>query len=445
MFPETSDLVKYLSRRELFRYMGSGLLAAPMASLVRGQSLTAAENPPFVLMIYIPAGIEGDAWFPAQADLSGPFPFVSQPLEELRDELIFFKCFDTVGPSNHSGGVKQVFAGGGADRTALNSLDHILGDLDPVSPFKRVAMGLGSTRPSDGNHVSWKNDEGIKVNDDPQLTFETLFGSQRGDQAAMKRRERLLGQKRVLDHVKDDFNRLKTSLGRDEATIFEAHVTALDELNQEINRLLDSAQASCRNLGTIEDDMGRLNTEHSWWPLWYHKNENIPIIATLNRRMMYEALACGLTRVGVLQFGASNTLMPLNVEDRPRYSEQHHSLSHSGGEAFRLAQQSIVTEAVRLIKSLKETPTADGSSFLDQGLVYMASCLGDQPNMHNGANIPCFIAGRAQGRLRPGQLITGSATPYNHILVTLTHAAGKPQPFVGHRSYTEPVRAALQV
>jgi len=433
----------YLHRRDLLKFASAGILAAPLYRLFQVTEAVAAPVDPFALFIYIPAGIEGQAWFPRTSDLSGEFPFVSHPLEKFREDLIFFEGFNTIGDSNHSGGPKQVFAGGGADGTPLNSIDQILAAKDRYSPFPLLAMGIGSTQSSDGNLVSWRNNQGIITNDNPQLTYQNLFGNANSGSDAGEKTAALRGRKRILDLVNQDFKRLKNALGHDEKMIYESHVTAIDELGQEIDRLIGAGGHTCSG-ELVQTDLNRLNTEHSYWPLWYHKNENTPVVATLHRKMMVQALSCGLTRVGLLQFGASNTQIPLNFDGLPSQLEQHHTLSHEGGQAFRNAQQAIVHQAASIIAELKQLPGRQSSSMLDEGFVYMASCLGDQPNYHNGDNIPCFIAGKAQGRLRTGQMIRQSNAPYNNILLTLSHAAGQAQAYIGNQNYRDPIRQALQ-
>ncbi|MFW7381565.1 MAG: DUF1552 domain-containing protein [Oligoflexus sp.] len=433
----------YLHRRDLLKFASAGILSAPLYRLFQMTEAVAAPTNPFSLFIYIPAGIEGESWFPKSADLSGSFPFVSKPLEPYRNDLIFFQGFNTVGETNHSGGPKQVFAGGGADGTPLNSIDQILAAEDRGSPFPLVAMGVGSTQSSDGNLVSWRQNQGITTNDNPKLTYQNLFGSSNGGSGANTDNSALLGRKRIIDQVHADFKRLKQALGQDEKMIYESHVTAIDELGQEIDRLIQTGGHSCSG-EQFATDLNRLNTEHSYWPLWYHKNENTPIIASLHRKMMVQALSCGLTRVGLLQFGASNTQMPLNFEGIPSQLEQHHTLSHEGGQSFRNVQQAIVQQAASIISELKQIPGRNSSSLLDEGFIYMASCLGDKPNYHNGDNIPCFIAGKSQNRLRTGQMIQENGSPYNQILLTLSHAAGQAQEYIGNKDFRQPIAKALQ-
>lgn len=438
------SLEKYLTRRSLFRFASHGILALPLMNLIRQERALAGQvdDNRFALFIYIPSGIDGKSWFPKENDLR-QLPTVSAPLEPFIEQLLFFKGFDTIGPTNHSGGPKQVFAGGGADSTPLNSLDQILASKWTSTRFNRLALGIGSTQSSDGNLVSWKENTGVASNDNPKLTFASIFGAAQENNID-KKRQLLLGRKRVLDYLIKDYKRLSLELGSQEKLLLQSHVEALDEMEVEINRLIQASGStdSCLSRSSYESKLAELNSENSYWPLWYHKAENTPLIASLHRKMMVEAISCGLTKVGLLQYGASNTQMPLNFEGKTAYLEHHHNLSHQGGEVFNQAQRSIVEEVAWILKRLN-TPDMSGSKALDQGLVFMSSCLGDKPNYHNGDSIPCFIAGNANGRLASGQCIEAQNEPYNKILLTVMEALDEKQKFVGNRSIKEPIREAL--
>jgi hypothetical protein len=425
--------------------MTAGLLFAPLRRLLAATDALAADESIRTLFVYVPSGIEGDAWFPQDANLTAPLPFVSSPLAPFKKDLLFFKGFNTIGPSNHSGAPKQVFAGGGADGTTLHSLDQFFADRDSQSPFKRVAIGLGSSQSADGNLVSWRQGQGIVTNDNPLLTFKNLFGENPGGTAdGSKEGDPVLsGRKRVIDFVREDFKKVKQALGKEEADIYESHVTALDDLAREMQRLTNQRNPGMCDHQFIQSKIDQLNTAQSHWPLWYHKPENTALISRINRELMIQAFSCGLTRVGLLQFGASNTQMPLTFENGPSYPDHHHSLSHEGGQKFREVQRAIVNETAQIIKAFQETPAGDGQSLMDQTMIFMASGLGDKPNYHNGDNIPCVIAGNGKGRLRTGQMLEASGAAYNHVLQTVCYGAGASVNSFGNAEYQGVVDGAL--
>ena len=437
-------LESYVSRREIFRYASKGILALPLLKLIKADQAFSSnltkKNPLHFSFISQVESMESSGFQKSKLNESTGSQLSFTRVHRVSD---FFKGFNTIGPTNHSGGPKQVFAGGGADGSPLTSLDHLLASKWGETNLGRFALGVGSTQSSDGNLVSWKNGQGIATNDNPKLSFESLFGgSSKGDDTDQM--NRLLGKKRLLDYLLSDYNSLKNELGYQERILLESHVESIDELEKQINRLIKNSSNAeqCLSKSKFEDKLNSLNTKDSYWPLWFHKPENTAIIASIHRQMMIEAISCGLTRVGLLQYGASNTQMPLNFEGKPSYIENHHSLSHEGGKAFEAAQKSIVEELALILQAFaKDSQT--GENLLEKGLIYMASCLGDKPNYHNGDNIPCVIAGKAFGKFTGRSLVEGQDEPYNRVLLTIMDALGEKQAHVGNEKIREPLTEIL--
>ena len=154
--------------------------------------------------------------------------------------------------------------------------------------------------------------------------------------------------------------------------------------------------------------------------------------------MIVQAFACGLSKTALLQFGASNTNMPLYFDNYPEYPEAHHTLSHEGGERFKTIQQAIVQEFANILTEFAKTPADQGRSILDAGIFYLASGLGDRPNYHNGDNIPCVLVGGAGGRLRGGQMVDRGGS-YNEILSSIARLQDPSIEGFGNRSLTKHV------
>jgi len=69
-------------------------------------------------------------------------------------------------------------------------------------------------------------------------------------------------------------------------------------------------------------------------------------------------------------------------------------------------------------------------NLLDASMVLVTTELGDS-NLHNFRDIACLVAGRAGGKLRAGQNLNLQDRSYNHLLISLIHAAGVANPTFG--------------
>ena len=365
---------KHLTRRKILQHATSLFIGGALYRTFRDTEAYAADsNERFSLFVYVPAGITADQWFPTGTETDFKLPLISSPLEAIKEDIVIFQGLNTVGPGNHSGGPQQVFAGGGADGTQLNSLDQTFAsNFGSDRLFPRFALGLGSTQSNDGNLVSWKNGAGIATPDNPVVNFQNTFGSFNSPspgETAEKTRDLLQGKKRIIDFLKADVRSVENKLSGDEKQFFQNHINSLDDISKEVQKLASGAtpldSASC---GPENIDFSTIDQTFAYYPKWYHKTENISAIAQVNREMMIQAFACGLTRVGLMQFGASNTQIPLNFIGKKFSNSLHHTLSHEATQDFWDTQKAIVSEAVAICQALKKIPIGDGSNALRNGL-----------------------------------------------------------------------------
>lgn len=446
-------LDKNLNRRKLFQNVSSMIVAAPLYRMLLDTEALAMGNASKAIFVYIPGGITASQWFPSGTTTNFTLPFISSPLNDLKSDLIMFQGLNSIGPGNHSGGPRQVFAGGGGDGSSLTSLDHAIANKYKGSKLhSRIALGLGSTQSADGNLCSYMNGSGIKTLDDPAANYQSIFGSfsntgggSSQETVVEQRRNINMGKKRIIDFAMKDIKILEGKLGQEEKEIFESHLSAIDQVGVDLQALIKQQEdmkgssgggsqptAMCAP-GSI--DFSKLDRSLSYFPLWYHKSNNTVEIAKINRAMMIQAFACDITNVGLLQFGASNTQMALNFPGYTFNGNIHHSLTHSGGQAFYNVQQAMVKEAVEIAKALKGTMVG-GKSLLSQMTIFGSSCIGGNPNNHDGRNIPCFILGQANGAFETGRFLKYNDLAYNHLLVSIANAHGLNVNSYGNGNFT---------
>ena len=107
----------------------------------------------------------------------------------------------------------------------------------------------------------------------------------------------------------------------------------------------------------------------------------------------------------------------------------HHELSHHGGNAEKQAAlQAIDTWEVEqlgiLLRRLDSIEEADGTSVLDNTLVYFSSEIADGDS-HQHVDLPVLLAGGLQGAVRTGRFLDlGEERPLADLYLAMIHAAG---------------------
>jgi hypothetical protein len=139
------------------------------------------------------------------------------------------------------------------------------------------------------------------------------------------------------------------------------------------------------------------------------------------------AFQCDLTRVVSFMLhnaGSDYTYGFLNVSDG------HHTLSHHGGNAQKLAELTRidtweVEQLVYLLQKLKAIQEPDGS-VLDNSLVFFSSEIEDGDS-HSHFNMPIVVAGRGGGAFNPGRHVRYSGSPsVANLFVSMLNALGAP-------------------
>lgn len=438
------------SRRTFLKYLSGSLVGLPLyrTFMDTGAFAQSLANKKRALFIYYPTGVIPKLWFPSGegSEFQLPDKGMSTPLKEIQNDLVMFSGLNTVGPTNHGGGPRQTFAGHGK-----TSLDHFFAQkIGKNSPVPRVDIGLATStaKSADGTQISWNNGRLVKTRDNPIVLFDEYFGNFYG-KSLSDQNDILKGRKRIIDYVKNDIKGLEAELGHNEKIIFQSHVSAIDELQKEIIKAIENSDddipipKGCQPNKEIPKLFSKLDQTNNNWPGWNNMPKNIPAIATINRKMMVQAFACGITDVGLLQYGASNTGLALNFEGMEPNGTAHHSLSHAKSQAFINCQSAIMKEIVHLVKDFKNTPSKGNKTIFDETLIFVSTCLGD-PNAHTGKNIGCFLTGSCGGDLKRGRYLKYKDTAYNHLLVAVSHLLGATEiDHVGNDKYKGPLEGVL--
>ena len=171
-----------------------------------------------------------------------------------------------------------------------------------------------------------------------------------------------------------------------------------------------------------------------------------PQILRAQTDLLVQAMACGLSQVGVLQCSmhTSELVMsrfPATEMYDPRFDMRSHQASHYGASHDRTKREFtdylkqrrwFVQQLGYLLDSLKQRPEGDGS-MLDYSIVLCCSEVSDG-NTHSHDDMPFLLAGGAGGRLTTGRLLTYSGRRHADLLVSIAHAMNQPIPSFGQAS-----------
>lgn len=486
------------TRRQLLQTTSSALLLHPLLRVLRiSEAYGQSAITPRAIFVYYPAGSYTSSFWPTgTTGPLGPLPTVTAPLEVHKSDIIMFKGMCTRGDTNHDGAPAQVFAGWGNDSLKAPgvpiiagvtpkpySIDQILADKIGTNSLKRlVSLGVHTSIPAQRQAVSFRsNGQPAPSQDNPKAAYTDLFGSftlsSGGSGAqALADNDVLTGRKRIIDYLKDDVKRIAKVLGPLEGDIFEAHVLSLDDLGREIDQEISARGGSAGGSGGAGTGMGTSNggntapgrsdvcspkgiearfpADSTGAVPWYHLTQNAPTVFKLQRSLMVQAMACGLTRVGMLQYGNSDVQSDLLAEGAMNGGALYHLQSHAGGATYYSMQAAMMREVSNMMTDLKAAKIGDHSLF-DETLIFIASDIGDDPNGHDGVNIPAILAGRLGGKIKGGRMIEYPYTPrdwsnlnngkhWNHLLVSIAHLMGVTDvDTIGNSNYKGPLKELL--
>ena len=239
------------------------------------------------------------------------------------------------------------------------------------------------------------------------------------------------GKKRLVDFIYQDIKQFRDILGNDGFQVMEETIESIDAIGKTLqSKILEqgggslgSIQSCTENpLGPRLDQMKTMSAQNA---KWYHLEENLPLVAEVNKQIMINAFACG-AQVGLMQFGCGHSAFGFRFSSVVIPPGEHHGASHGKAPAYRLAQKAIVQEVADIATALKGLNQANGRSILDDTAIVISSCMGDS-DAHDGRNVPSAIIGGAGGALNSGQFINlnqNDPGSHNRLLTTVARALG---------------------
>jgi hypothetical protein len=415
-----------LPRRTFLQAAGAAVALPFLDSMAPALSAQAVTSPKRYGFIYLPHGFIMQEWTPEKVGTGFEFKRIMKPLEPLRDRMVVVSGLDGApngGSGGHATGPASFLSGVSPRQTEGNdvrngaTVDQVIArkvGQDTVFPSLEIATedfagAVGACEIGFSciylNTIAWQSStEPLPMEINPRVLFERMFG---GAGTLEERITRMRENRSILDRVMQQSARLQSGLGpKDRARVTEY----LDNIREIERRIQKAEQQSRQNVEApstpsgIPADFG----EHT----------------TLLLDLMTVAYQADLTRV--FSFMLARDLHSRAYPDLG-VPEGHHSLSHHGGDAEKIAHFTLVNTYHMLLLSqflqkLGQTPDGDGT-LLDHSMITIGSGMSNG-NAHSHVGIPFVVAGNGVKGGRHLLYPRAAETPHANLLLTVAQHAG---------------------
>src|SRR3954452_7016355 len=417
-----------LPRRTFLRGMGAAFPLPFLEAMVPAMTAlakTPANPAPRFGAIYIPNGAIVEQWIPGTAGRGFDFTPILKPLEAFRESLVVVSNLTRSHPGSQVGDHAVSAAGfltgvwpkrtEAEDVLANTSIDQVVAQqIGQETPFPSLEVAtedftgyVGACSPGFNcaylNTISWRTPSTpLPMDINPRVVFERMFD---GGATAAQRASRMREQRSLLDSISEEANRLQRGLGtRDRARVSDY----LDNI-REIERRLERAEAHAAGDVTFDAPVGVPDSFE----------EHVALMFDL-LALAYEA---DVTRV--FSFMLSRELSQ-RTYPQIGVTEQHHSVSHHGNDAQKIAQNVKVntyhaTLFAKFLETLRSIPDGDGS-LLDHSLIVYGGGMGN-PNPHASDPLPVAAIGGAVGKGHRHVQLT-PRTPVGNLWLSIANRYG---------------------
>lgn len=426
-----------ISRRTALRGVGVALglpwleaMAAAPAARVSGN---AARPPVRMAALYLPNGVNVNAWTPLGSGRNFALSPTLAPLAEVKNDIVIMSnLWNEASKGGDGHYVKEaailtcrtIKKTPGADIANGISVDQIAarkaGLVTPIPSLELgvspVAIGVdavvGYTRIY-GSHIAWSSPTTPLARElNPKSVYERLYRATTGQDAGAAKLDGLL-----LDRVLDDANRLRTQVGAQDKIRIDEYLSVMRSLEERVERASSGSTAAWKPRATLDGkatptDRPNGHAEH----------------VRLMMDMIATAFQTDTTRVATFMFG--NSVSDISFRFLPGVSSGHHEVSHHQKDPEKLRQYALISQwhveqYAYLLKRLKSMKEGE-SNVLDNSMILFASALSDG-NRHSPHNLPIVLGGKGGYRFDTGRhLVFGEDSPLSNLYVSMLDAFGAP-------------------
>jgi hypothetical protein len=389
------------------------------------QALPKSESvQPRLLCCYVPNGVNILEWMPA--DTGGRYT-LSPTLEALKDHRDDFTVISGLGHPHSKGGHSgadtwltgaDLQARPGADYTNTVSIDQLVAaehGRHTRYPSLQLSDMSGTGAAGHSHTLSFSlSGTPLPAENTPQRLFERLFVPESAaDREAML--ARYAERRSILDAISGEANALRRRLGASDQRKVDEYLTSVRETELHVERLeswIDRPKPKVAEKG-LQLTMKPCNGHDR--PMWLD----------VMLEIVYLAFLTDTTRVITFEWSRE-------AGGFGGGGENHHELSHHGGDAGMLAKLGVIdrfhlAKLGRFLGMLKATTEADGS-MLDRTVVLYGSGMNSgKGGEHSPKNLPLLVAGGHKLGMRLGQHLAfdeGANPPLSNLLLTLAQRVG---------------------
>ncbi len=432
-----------MRRRSFLKLLGQAAVGLPLLGRVlpTGQAFAADGRASRVIFFYFPDGVAGPSqdgeaslWHATGSEFAFSLPEQLAPLERHKNRCVFLNGLSMGGTDSgsHPGGAKKLLTG--VDGGNGESIDRYLArTMGAGTPHSMLYLGVmaNHNNPSGDKFISYLGPgQTVAPEDNPLRAFNTLFGTAPGPGGGDTDTQKNL-RATIIDGILADTEDFKTQLDTLEARKLDQHLEALREVERRIKA--DATQnnpppADCANPAISAEGVDAQNL---------YDPGRFPAMMRMQLDLMVTAMACGLTRVGVVQASqhTSELIMSRFPESEmydPGFDMRSHQASHYGAHHdwakrefadYVKQRRWYVQQFAALLDRLAERPEGD-ATMLDNTLVVMCTEVCDG-NTHLHDNMPFVLAGNAGGAVRTGRLLQYGYERHAKLLTSLGHVCGQ--------------------
>ena len=424
-----TTVAQRLNRRAMLRGAGAclalPLLEAmiPRAASAEPSTRGAEGTRPRMICCYVPNGVNEHQWTP---DDMGPDWALSPTLKLLSDHRAEVTVLSGLGHPKSQGGhygadtwltAADLQGTPGRDYQNSVSVDQLVAEVQGRHtrfPSLELSNG-GGTGGANHSHTLAFDYAGtpLPTENSPQRLFERLFAPH--DQASREAVLRRHAERRsILDDILGEADSLSLRLGAADRRKLDEYLSSVRQTEERVQRLQSWIDVPKPE---VSRDGLRLNAS----PDGPH-DRSMWLDAMLDLCCL--AFQTDTTRVITFQWAREASGFGPNGED-------HHELSHHGGNPERLQQLAGIDrfylgKLARLLSRLKSIPEEDATLLDQTAILYGSGMSSGQGGGHSPKNLPLLLASGRRLGLRHGKRLKFETdrVPLSNVLLTLLHAMG---------------------
>ena len=422
-----------LSRRHLLRTAGAALSLPLLESMLPrswGAPSTFEPQPqsetvqPRMVCCYVPNGVNILDWMPADR---GDRYTLSPTLATLADHRDQFTVVSGLGHPHSKGGHSgadtwltgaDLTAKPGADYTNTMSIDQVVAATHgPHTRFPSLQLSDQSGTGAAGHSHTLSFDHAgtpLPAENSPRRMFDRLFVPETAtDRAAAL--ARLAERRSILDSLGSDARALSRRLGATDQRKLKEYLASVRDTEKQVER----------TEAWIDRPKPRVSEEGLQLASKPGDAHDRPMWIDVCLELVYLALLTDTTRVVTIEWSREAGGFGIG-------GENHHELSHHGGDAGMLAKLAAIDKAFleklgRFLGMLSKTSEADGSMLDRTVVVYGSGMNSGKGGEHSPKNLPLLVAGGKKLGLNLGRHLAFDEEqhpPLSNLLLSVARAVG---------------------